>query len=254
MGVFRFKKFEIKNDASAMKVNTDGVLLGATAPISATCKNVLDIGTGTGLIALMLAQRLADGNGQHITDIDITGIDIEPKAAAEAAENFQASPWAESITAMHCSLKEFEAQLNGVRLFDLIVSNPPYYDSSLVNPDGRKAMARHTDTLSYREILDFAKERLSSEGILSLILPADQEMPLLRYARMCGLFPARILRIKTVERKKPARIIVNFSKERTAPANGQGQGCEHEDELILMEKGKYTLKYISLVKDFYLNV
>ena len=245
MSVFRFKKFEVRNEKSAMKVNTDGVLLGIAAPVNNSDSDVLDIGTGTGTIALILAQRLHGSCG--ITDnVSITGIDIDAPAAEEAGINFNNSPWADSLTAKNISLEDFSTE-TGNKKFDLIVSNPPYYDSSLTNPDGKKAVARHTDlpqgSLSYREVMEFAARHLSETGRLSVVLPSDQEFAALRYARMCGLHLSHLLRVRTVERKQPKRFIATFV---TAP-------CECRTQLLtIMEKGKYTDEYISLVKDFYL--
>lgn len=239
MGTFRFKRFVVKNDSSAMKVNTDGVLLGAAVPLSFSEKKVLDIGTGTGTIALILAQRL------DREDITITGIDIDYAAAREAGENFRLSPWHNVLTSRNISLSDLEKEdPDG---YDLIISNPPYYDSSLVNPDARKAIARHTDTsdntLSYKELMDFAASALTGNGRLALILPADRERDVLRYGRTSGLFPCYILRVKTVERKAPKRFIGMFHRNRTEV---------FEEELTIMENGLYTARYTEIVKDFYL--
>ena len=246
MSVFRFKQFEVRNEKSAMKVNTDGVLLGAATPIPRQCRKVLDIGTGTGTIALMIAQRLfAERKIGDGTSPEITGIDIDKDAACEADFNFGHSPWAAALTCIRTGLAGLDDGGQPAE-FDLIVSNPPYYDDSLTNPDEKKTTARHTggdDGLSFREVLDFAGRHLSPEGIVSVVLPADQEMMLLRHGRMNGLHPVKILRIKTVERKKPLRIIAAFSKEKV---NAE------ESSLVMMEKGKYTDEYLSLVKDFYL--
>lgn len=234
-----------------MKVNTDGVLLGAVVPVCDTDCSVLDIGTGTGVIALMLAQRLTADTEQasRMRPLRILGIDIDPDAAAEAADNFASSEWAEALTSEEISLESLEVRLAGTasEAFDIIVSNPPYYDSSLTNPDGKKAVARHTDlpqgSLSYREVMEFAARHLSAAGRLSVVLPSDQEFAALRYARMCGLHLSHLLRVRTVERKQPKRFIATFV---TAP-------CECFPQMLtIMEKGKYTDEYISLVKDFYL--
>lgn len=234
-----------------MKVNTDGVLLGAVVPVCGADCRVLDIGTGTGVIALMLAQRLTADMGQasRMQPLRILGIDIDPDAAAEAAENFASSEWAEALTSEEISLDSLEVRLAGAasEAFDIIVSNPPYYDSSLTNPDGKKAVARHTNlpqgSLSYREVMEFAARHLSETGRLSVVLPSDQEFAALRYARMCGLHLSHLLRVRTVERKQPKRFISTFV---TAP-------CECRTQMLtIMEKGKYTDEYISLVKDFYL--
>ena len=248
---FRFKRFSVRNERSAMKVNTDGVLLGAVVPVCGADCRVLDIGTGTGVIALMLAQRLTADTGQasRMRPLRILGIDIDPDAAAEAADNFASSEWAEALTSEKISLESLEVRLaeTASEAFDIIVSNPPYYDSSLTNPDGKKAVARHTNlpqgSLSYREVMEFAARHLSATGRLSVVLPSDQEFAALRYARMCGLHLSHLLRVRTVERKQPKRFIATFV---TAP-------CECRTQMLtIMEKGKYTDDYIFLVKDFYL--
>lgn len=256
MSVFRFKRFAVRNERAAMKVNTDGVLLGVCAPLMSSDLSILDIGTGTGVIALMLAQRLADLREGPCGEIaprpgigaepEIIGIDIDPDAAAEAEENFRSSPWTEALTSLEVSLDGLEQRLgDSGKMFDLIVSNPPYYDSSLTNPDERKATARHTggESLSFREVMDFAERRLADGGRLAIVLPADQENALTRYGRMKGLFASNILRIRTVERKKPIRTIAVFSRERRET---------EESVLTIMEKGEYTSQYTSLTKDFYL--
>ncbi len=250
MGVFHFKKFDVCDDRSAMKVGTDGVLLGSATEVSMNNTSALDIGTGCGLVALMLAQRLA----QVSEAFRMTGIDIEEGAAADAAENFRRSPWRIHLCSMNMSLKAFEATFPEMN-FDLIVSNPPYYDNSLEAPNVKRNVARHTGgalmnipysegVLSYKEILEYAKAHLAEDGSLWLILPADQEKGLLRYARMLRFEEYEILRIKSVARKPPSRIIVAFRKGRTMPV---------EEELVLLdEKGRRTLEHASLTKDYYL--
>ena len=257
MGVFQFKRFNVVNERSAMKVNTDGVLLGAAMTIRPDDRRLLDIGTGTGTIALMAAQRALGIPGQAGDDKPVTGddkpvtggnvmidaIDIDEPSATEAAENFKASPWSDHLHIHNLSLQEFAE--TGSEKYDLIFSNPPYFEDSLTAPDERKSTARHTsDGLSYRDIFEFAAERLTGSGRVALVLPADQEAPLCRYARMCGLHLFRILRIRTVERKAPIRIIAEFSRERCqTPSDGI---------LTIMNKGKYTQEYLSLTHDFYL--
>lgn len=245
MGVFRFKEFEVVNERSAMKVNTDGVLLGAAMTILSSDMTMLDVGTGTGTIALMAAQR---HNGMpvvlsEVKDLRIDAIDIDEASASEAAANFSNSPWSTSLIAHHCPLEEFAASAD--TRYDLIFSNPPYFEDSLTAQDERKSTARHTsDGLSYRDIFEFAKDRLSENGRVSLVLPADQEAALTRYARMCGLHMFRILRVRTVPRKAPSRMIVEFSRSRCAePA---------QELLTIQDEGKYTQEYLSLTRDFYL--
>ncbi|MBQ2919115.1 MAG: hypothetical protein IJE61_07870 [Bacteroidales bacterium] len=250
MSVFRFKYFNVVNERSAMKVNTDGVLLGAAMTILPADRRLLDIGTGTGTIALMAAQRALGIPGQALADemrsgddFMIDAIDIDEPSASEAAANFGESPWAEHLRAHNLSLQDF-ADSEPCK-YDLIFSNPPYFEDSCIAPDERKSTARHTSVgLSYRDIFEFASERLTDNGRVSLVLPADQEAALCRHARMCGLHLFRIVRIRTVERKAPMRIITEFSRQRCqTPA---------EEMLTIMNEGKYTQEYLSLTKDFYL--
>ncbi|MDD7455466.1 MAG: methyltransferase [Bacteroidales bacterium] len=233
-----------------MKVGTDGVLLGSATEVSMNTRSALDIGTGCGLIALMLAQRLALANETFC----VTGIDIEDGAAADAAENFRMSPWSGNLESKNMSLVTF-ANAFPDAMFDLIVSNPPYYDNSLEAPNVKRNVARHTrgslmnipysdGVLSYKEIFEYAKAHLAEDGSLWLILPADQEKELLRYARMLRLKEYKILRIKSVVRKPPFRIIVAFRRGKTMPI---------EEELVLLDgKGRRTLEHASLTKDYYL--
>ena len=260
-----------------MKVNTDGVLLGAAMTLAPSDSRLLDIGTGTGTIALMAAQRLF---AQHDTrsakdamtagggsvggclreqqllseascDIHIDAIDIDEPSASEAKANFEQSPWAANLNAHNLSLDDFAAKLSALKLqgqdinYDLIFSNPPYFEESLTAPDERKSTARHTsEGLSYRDIFDFSKLYLSENGRVSLVLPADQESAICRYARMSDMHLLRVLRIRTVPRKAPSRIIIEFSRQRVAEVV--------DTVLTIQNEGQYTQEYLSLAKDFYL--
>lgn len=228
---FKFKKFEVRNEASALKVGTDAVLLGAAMTLRADDRNMLDIGTGTGVIALMAAQRHPYAR--------IEAIDIDAASAAEAALNFSESPWAERLHAQHLPLSGFRPD----EPFDLVFSNPPYFDESLRNPDPRESEARHTQSLSYRDICAFCANHLSPQGRLALILPAETEKTLVRTAASFGLYLCRIVRIRTVERKPFKRIIAEFGRERKT-----AQECS----LTLQKEGKRTLEYASLTEEFYL--
>jgi tRNA1Val (adenine37-N6)-methyltransferase len=255
MGVFRFKRFEVVNERSAMKVNTDGVLLGALMTMLPTDRTLLDIGTGTGTIALMSAQRLftcgichADRSAENKDSSESEGpasridaIDIDEASAEEAEANFRNSPWSEVLHAYHTSLDEFASD----RKYDLIFSNPPYFEDSLNAPEERRNNARHTSTgLSYREILDFASQRLTDNGRVAFVLPAETEAALCRHARMNGLHLFRIVRVRTVPRKEPSRIIAEFSRTRI--------DTPEDTVLTIQNEGKYTEEYLSLMRDFYL--
>jgi tRNA1Val (adenine37-N6)-methyltransferase len=174
----------------------------------------------------------------------ICAIDIDEPSATEAALNFSNSPWSDHLQAYNLSLDQYAESLNEDDSFDLIFSNPPYFEDSLTAPDQRKSTARHTsDGLSYRDILDFAAERLSENGRVAFVLPSDQEPRLCRYARMSGLHLFRMTRVRTVPRKAPSRMIAQFSRTRCdAPA---------EELLTIQNEGKYTSEYLSLMRDFY---
>ena len=234
---FQFKRFAVSNEFSAMKINTDGVLLGAAVGVLPSDRKVLDIGTGTGTVALMLAQRLSE----IAEDFVIEGIDIDGASASEAAANFASSPWKKSLRCLHLPLQEFQTDTS----YDLIVSNPPYFDSSLTNPDERVSISRHSLTLSYADIIVFASTHLAPGGRLALIMPSDIERQLLREGRSRGLFASETLHIRTTERKAISRTIATFS------ASGPGT-VPVSSELVIRKDGEYTGEYRRLVRDFYL--
>ena len=241
--IFRFKRFDVINERSAMKVNTDGVLLGALMTVLPSDRRLLDIGTGTGTIALMAAQRLSDCM-ESMHQVSIDAIDIDHPSATEAAGNFRNSPWGDSLRAHHASLDEFTASVQG-KEFDLIFSNPPYFDNALNAPEQRRNAARHTSTgLSYREILDFSSSCLTENGRVAMVLPADTEHDLTRHARMSGLHLHKITRIRTVPRKAPSRIVAEFSRQLTT---------SHADTILTIQGGgQYTQEYLDLMHEFYL--
>lgn len=216
-----------------MKLGTDSVLLGACVDVDGV-KSVLDVGTGTGVVALMIAQRT---EGELQPQID--AIDIDLPSVEEAKENFENSPWADRLRVFHSALQNYP-----LKEYELIVSNPPYFDNSLLNPDSRKSGARHTFSLSYIDILEYASEALSAEGRLALILPAEVEKNLIRVAASYSLFPLSILRVRTVERKAPKRIVIEFSKIRTET---------QISDLTMNRDGEFTPEYRKLVEAFLLS-
>ena len=254
MGIFRFRKFSVENTESAMKVNTDGVLLGVLMSVFPEYRTCLDVGTGTGTVALIAAQRISglsgtvNGGMPSCSDFRIIGIDIDGPSAREAAGNFSASPWRDQLESVHVSLEDFGVRLRSgncdIEKFDHIFSNPPYYDMSLRAPDARRNGARHTDTLSYRELAAFSSEFMSDRGILSVILPSDARTWLFRHAAMYGLYPFRTVSIRTTPAKAPSRIVAEFSRIR--------RSVTAEESLTLHDGPGYTPEYVSLTKDFYL--
>ena len=158
MAGFKFKQFEIHQDRCAMKVGTDGVLLGAWAPGG---KRILDIGSGTGLISLMMAQRCQEAQ--------VIGVDLDAEACDEARENVAASPFADRVSIACCRLQDYES----AEKVDAIVSNPPFFLNSLKNPDSKRSMARHADSLPFRDLFLGVKRLLSEEGVFSVIVPSE---------------------------------------------------------------------------------
>ncbi|MDY4916259.1 MAG: methyltransferase, partial [Candidatus Cryptobacteroides sp.] len=219
MSVFRFQKFSVRNERSAMKVNTDGVLLGALMTINGDSRHLLDIGTGTGTIALMAAQRMdqAISGTSDATESPyiIEGIDIDAPSAEEAAMNFESSPWKRHLRAHNLSLSEFSS-LCGSTVYDHIFTNPPFFLEDLHSPDSRKAATRHADSLPLEEILDFASQRLTPSGHLSLILPFDSKIMAVRLAAEKSLHLFSCVDIRSTERKQPHRSILEFSRCRPA--------------------------------------
>lgn len=251
--IFRFKHFNLSNSRAAQKIGTDGVLLGACTSIgTGRPLRILDIGTGTGIVALMLAQRcfgIEENSCSRDKLSEIIGIDIDSDAANEASDNFAASPWAASMRSEHISLCDFADRLiyGGADIpyslrFDLIVCNPPYFDESLQAPDPKRNAARHTDSLSYREVVTFAGDALTDEGRLSLILPKTEEKGLMRFAASFGLFPQRVINIHTTASKPPKRIIAEFSKHK---------GKVLSEDLTIQCDGDYSPQYKELTKDFH---
>ena len=230
---FAFKQFTVRHDRCAMKVGTDGVLLGAWTDLSHS-RRILDIGTGTGLIALMLAQRCMDAR--------ITAIDLDSAAVEQAQENIQASPWKDRIEALQQDICTYPP--NGT--FDTIVSNPPYFIDSLKCPDGQRSTARHTDTLDADRLIGKVSELLTSDGRFSIILPAEQTEDLIRVAGEKGLHPSRQTWVITRPGLSPKRILMEFRK---IPVTLQ------PDELVIeLERHVYSEEYIALTQEFYLKM
>lgn len=188
-----------------MKLGTDSVVLGASMTLLPEDRFLLDAGTGTGVIALLAAQRLSETGA----DFHIDALDVDAPSAGEASLNFKDSPWADRLSARHLPLLEYAPETE----LDCIFSNPPYFDESLRNPDPRLSRARHTSSMSYRDLCEYARENLSPRGRLSLILPSDCRKSLIRTAASFGLTPFRIISVRTTLRKPPLRIVAEFCRE-----------------------------------------
>ena len=226
--MFRFKKFSIEQDLCAMKVGTDGVLLGAWAsiPLSVTPHpTVLDVGTGTGLVALMMAQRYPESS--------VTGIDIDDGAVCQAARNVSSSPFADRISIIKKAVQEYEGA------FDAVVSNPPFFDKSLKTPNALRNMARHTDTLSYGELMQSAHRLLKDDGELSVVVPFDYRKRMEDEATFMGFFPSRILAVRTTPNQSARRYLLAFRKH----------SCKRSFEIMTIGDESYHM----MTCDFYLN-
>ena len=245
MSTFRFKRFSVVNERSSMKVNTDGVLLGAAVSLCPADASVLDVGTGTGTIALMLAQRYSKTGACP----SVEGIDIDPASAEEAAANFAASPWSSVLSAQHCALSGFRTEVR----YDLIVSNPPYFVDSLLPPEQRRSLARHAseDSLTFAQLAEFAASHLSDGGRLAVVLPYDNEASVLRYAASFGLFLTRMIQIRTTPRKPVTRMIAEFSLKK--PLQPVEEMLTIQDPASYPDSPNgYTPDYIALTRDYYL--
>jgi tRNA1Val (adenine37-N6)-methyltransferase len=224
---FRFKQFFIEDSKCAMKVGTDGVLLGCWAPIAGY--RILDVGTGSGLIARMLMQRCPEA----IVD----AIDIDPDAVEQAKEN--------GVRAFQARLQDWKLDIGDS--YDLIVSNPPYFQNSLKNPDKGRELARHTDSLSYEELVKHSARLLNENGQLAIILPAEAETEIRELAARYCLYCSRVTRVYSKESKPVRRVMISFVM--TTLRND----VMTTDTLILEdEKGGRSAAYSELTKDFYL--
>lgn len=232
---FAFKQFVIQQDRCAMKVGTDAVLLGAYVnPIDS--KNILDIGTGTGVIALMLAQK---------SNAQIVAIDIDKEAAEQAKINFEESKFSDKLKVENKSLQEFVK--SNEKKFDLIVTNPPYFVGSLKSSDSNRSTARHTDLLPFNELIDGVKQLLTEKGKFCLILPKNEAIKFRELAETKGFHLSKLLRVRTrLDKEEEKRQILQF----------EYQPSEFSESTLVIEQDSrmsYTDEYKSLTKDYYIN-
>lgn len=234
-GGFTFKQFHIDHSRCAMKVGTDGTLLGAWAALPPHAKKILDIGTGSGLIAIMAAQRHPIAK--------ITAIDIDKDCVMQATENAVASPWAERIEVIESPLQEYSPE----EKFDVIISNPPYFADSMHSPDKQRTTARHTASLSFKELTDGVLRLLADDGLFAVILPTA-ESELLLSASRGRLFTWRRCEVWSTPESGARRIILELKRE---PPKDLAQ----KEKIIIEQGGRhvYSEEYKALTADFYLN-
>lgn len=231
--VFRFKEFELTHGKSSMKVGVDAVLLGAW--VGDNVSEILDVGTGCGVISLMLAQRFPNAT--------IDAVDTDVPSVEEADENFSRSLWAHRMKVWRA---EFPTDfVKATKTYDLIVSNPPFFQSGIDSPTSQRERARHQDKLSVQSLLEFSPSLLKEEGILAFIFPLEYLEATLDKAKENDFFPRRICKIKNREGKKSKRVMIEFQKSVNSELIWE--------ELTLFKGGKPTEEYKNLCRDFYLK-
>ena len=237
MSIFQFKHFSVNQDQTAMKIGTDGVLLGAWTPIENNPKSVLDIGTGTGIIALMLAQRS--------TAEQIDALEIDESAYEQAVENFEGSPWGVRLFCFHAGLDEFIEEPE--EEYDLIVSNPPFFSEDYRSANEQRDLARFQEAMPFEELVEAADLLLSENGIFSVIIPFNEEDRFIELCAEVELFPIKVTRVKGAQNTKIVRSLLAFKRYELSVLTA--------DELVIeISRHEYTPEYISLTKDFYLKM
>ncbi len=243
MGIFKFKQFRVSQDRCAMKIGTDSVLLGAWTSLDTHPYSILDIGAGTGVLALMLAQR----SGAELID----AIEIDDAAYEQCVDNFESSPWADRLFCYHASLEEFVDELSdddtGIdEKYDLIISNPPFYSDTYKSDNKQRDLARFADALPFRELIESVSKLLSTQGLFSVIIPFSEEKDFIILASKKHLYPNQILRVKGTPQSEIKRSLIQFSFQETAI---------YPKELIIeTSRHEYTADYIALTQDFYLKM
>lgn len=237
MSKFQFKQFSLEQDRTAMKIGTDGVLLGAWTPVEKNIFSILDIGTGTGIIALMLAQRSSASQ--------IDALEIDENAFEQATDNFENSPWNDRLFCFHAALDEFVQEPEDE--YDLIVSNPPFYSEDYKSSNDQRDLARFQDAMPFEDLVEAAALLLSENGIFSVIIPFKEEENFLALAKEHELFPLKITRVKGTPTTETKRSLLAFSRNENRTLR--------VDELIIeTARHIYTPEYIALTKDFYLKM
>ena len=243
MKPFRFKQFTVNQDKCAMKIGTDGVLLGAWASVNNSMHTILDIGTGTGVIALMLAQR-------SIADT-IEAIELDGDAFEQCTDNFEASDWGDRLFCFHAGFDEFvdeytEEEPEEAELYDLIVSNPPFYSEEVSSGNDARDQARQNSSLPFDELVSGVSKLLSPTGVFATIIPYKEEENFIALALENNLFPNRITQVRGTENTEIKRSLLEFSSTESE--------YTPKELIIELERNVYTKEYIDLTKDFYLKM
>ena len=233
---FQFKEFKVNQDQCAMKIGTDGVLLGAWASIETNPFSILDIGAGTGVLSLMLAQR------SHAEVIE--ALEIDDLAYEQCVENFEQSPWNDRLFCYHASLEEFAEEIDDK--YDLIICNPPFYAEDYKTKNSQRDLARFQDAMPFEHLLESVVALLSENGTFSVVIPFSEETKFTTLASKAALYPKRITRVKGSPSSEIKRSLLEFSFLKTE--------TEISELIIETLRHQYTEDYINLTQDFYLKM
>ena len=233
---FQFKQFSVAQDRCEMKVGTDAVLLGAWSALDHMPNTILDIGSGTGILALIMAQRS--------TAELIDALEIDADAYEQCVYNFETSDWGDRLFCYHASLDEFVGEIEDT--YDLIISNPPFYTDHFKSRNEARNKARFEDALPFEELLTSVSKLLSVTGQLNVIIPFSEEINFISLAKNVDLYPIRILRVRGLEKSPVKRSLISFTF--------QENKIEVSELTIEIARHHYTQEYINLTKDFYLKL
>ena len=237
MSTFNFKQFSVQQDKCAMKIGTDSVLLGAWCPIDNNPFSILDIGAGTGVLSLMLAQR------SHAEQID--ALEIDEDTYEQCVENFEASPWSDRLFCFHAGLDEFIEEPEDE--YDIIISNPPFYSEDYKTDNSQRDLARFQDAMPFEELIEAADLLLSENGIFAVIIPYKEEERFIDLCAEVELFPVKVTRVKGSHTTPIVRSLLAFKRFELSTLTA--------DELVIeINRHEYTDDYINLTKDFYLKM
>ena len=232
----RFQQFSVAQEHCAMKIGTDAVLLGAWADVDSQPNSILDIGAGTGVLTLMLAQR----SGAELID----ALEIDDAAYEQCVENFEASDWGDRLFCYHAALDEFTEEIEDQ--YDLIISNPPFYTDTFKTENEERNKARFEDAMPFTELLKSVSKLLSPTGQFNVVIPFSEESSFIELAAKEGLYPSRILHIRGQESSPVKRSLICFRFEKLT--------IETQELIIEITRHQYTKEYTNLTKDFYLKL